>query len=102
MVITDACTSPNLCESHEGDMVSIMCFLDPDGGTGKLSIMTPFGAISGDSLTFTRIKSDQAGRYHCRAENHAGVCTPAEVLITVSVEGTGKLIMHSRLLHGKE
>ena len=85
------------CESSEGDNVTITCSLDPEGGMGALSIITPSGdEFPGPTHELNGIELDEAGRYFCQAENDDDVCTPAQVPIDISV--TGKFISQSRTI----
>lgn len=94
MVITDRCDKladvPPLTADCPvvGDNVSITCSLDPTGGGGQLSLITPNGSIiSGGSLSLDNIQPNDAGLYTCKAENDADVCTPAEFPFEILVDG---------------
>ena len=89
------CNTQTTCVVTEGDTVTITCSLDPSGGIGQLSIVTPSGEISQASLTLFNIQTDEGGAYRCRAENDADVCTPAEESVLISVAGKLHLMINS-------
>ena len=101
MDISDACNPQSTaCESSEGDIVTITCSLDPEGGMGALSVITPSAVeIPGPTHVLNGIQLDEAGRYFCQAENDDGICTPAQVPIDISV--AGKFILQSRMVFRK-